>query len=308
MLGNDITYEDIKKESIATDILFNDIQATWEKIGGENDIKTMLKAKAFYEKKYEVRTILMTANQKPVGICWAETTTAHYGNITFHHLDDTYIEPMIDYVLAEGIFNNKITEIVSIGANPKYKELLYKKKCMANIRQRMSLWLYQDYPYEEEDHPFTFGPYQKQHLEWAAKLSVQCHDISRDYHMYDEMTDIQKRIGLEELVWKEWYGKVIEPASLIIYHNNTPVGYCLNVEVKCWGFEKVPWIFDICIDPSYHGQGLGKALSKRCINQLIQQEYQIMGLAVTLSNTYAKSLYEKIGFQCVDVFYEFIKK
>ena len=99
---------------------------------------------------------------------------------------------------------------------------------------------------------------------------------------------------------------MVESASIIAYFNNQPVGYCTLIEVKCWGYDNVPWIFDICIDPAFHGQGIGKAMSKRVMNILIEKQYPIVGLAVTKTNIYAKKLYENLGFEYLDRFYEFI--
>ena len=92
-----------------------------------------------------------------------------------------------------------------------------------------------------------------------------------------------------------------------IYFQDKPVGYCYLVEVESWGFKRVPWIFDICIDPAFHGQGFGRALSKKIINILLDMDYEIMGLAATKTNRYAIKLYEQIGFQHVDNFYEFFE-
>ena len=43
------------------------------------------------------------------------------------------------------------------------------------------------------------------------------------------------------------------------------------------------------------------------LNNLIEEKFEIMGLAVTLTNQYALKLYEKLGFEFLDVFYEFIE-
>ena len=188
-----------------------------------------------------------------------------------------------------------------------YKDALYAQPLIANIRQRMSLWLENRSFYIEETQPFTFSEYQKSDAEWAAELSIKSHSISKDYKMYNEMIYVENRIELEKRVWSGWYGDIINPASLVLHYNNQPVGYCVVVSTSV-GYKKVPWIFDICVDPSYHGQGIGKALSYRSLNKLIEMNFPLMGLAVTLSNQYAISLYEKLGFQLVDVFYEFTKR
>tara|TARA_E500000178_G_C16939885_1_gene715836 strand:- start:5 stop:925 length:921 start_codon:yes stop_codon:yes gene_type:complete len=300
-----ITFKRIKEDNSDTTYLFEDIQKNWEQRGGTSDLAELLKQKAFYEKKYHVETFIMYDNENPVGITWFELTTKSYGNVSMHVLSDKYAPNMVEFLVAKNLFNNRMIEVVSIEDSAIFKDEFYKKNLIANIRQRMSLWLNTDHYYHEEDHPFTFKQYKEEDLEWAAKLSLESHKISKDYKMYDEMNSLERRIELEKRVWSKWYGELINPASIVIFHNDKPVGYSLVIDVKCWGYEHVPWVFDICIEPSFHGQGIGKVLSHRYLNTLIDLDYPLMGLAVTLSNTYAKSLYEKCGFQMVDIFYEF---
>jgi len=42
------------------------------------------------------------------------------------------------------------------------------------------------------------------------------------------------------------------------------------------------------------------------IRQIMKDNMEIMGLAVTLSNSVAMSLYQKQGFKDLDIFYEFV--
>ena len=308
MIINKYTFKHITKEDEHSEKMFVDIQRIWELRGGNNDLASLLKEKAFHEKKYIVQTYLMFDGDNVCGITWFELTTNSYGNVSMHITDPIYAEPMVDFLLSKSLFDYRMIEIVNMDDSTIIRDKLYRKNLIANIRQRMSLWLSKDYYYQEEQHPFIFKQYEQQDMEWAAKLSLQSHQISKDYKMYDEMNSLERRIGLEQRVWDKWYGNIIHPASLVVFHNNQPVGYCLVIEVKCWGYEYVPWVFDICIDPAFHGQGIGKAMSYRYLNILTEMDYPIMGLAVTLSNTFAKALYEKCGFQMVDIFYEFTKR
>ena len=41
--------------------------------------------------------------------------------------------------------------------------------------------------------------------------------------------------------------------------------------------------------------------------QAMEEKYEIMGLAVTLTNKYALRMYEKFGFEFLDIFYEFME-
>ena len=250
----------------------------------------------------------MYDNDHVVGITWYELTTKSYGNVSMHVIDNKYSQAMSSFLYNQELFDKRMIEVVAMEETSMFRDEFYKKKLIANIRQRMSLWLSKDRLFTEEEHPFTFKEYRQDDLEWAAKLSLASHKVSKDYKMYDEMNILERRIDLEQRVWDKWYGNMIHPASIVVYHNNQPVGYCLVIDVKCWGYEHVPWVFDICIDPAFQGQGIGKALSFRYLNILSEMDYPLMGLAVTLSNTYAISLYENCGFQKVDTFYEFTKR
>ena len=85
------------------------------------------------------------------------------------------------------------------------------------------------------------------------------------------------------------------------------IATCLMIEVKCWGYDKVPWVFDLVVKPEYHGKGIGRILISESLNKCLEEKFPICGLAVTTSNKYAIRLYEKLNFQHVDNFYEYIR-
>ncbi|MFW9923252.1 MAG: GNAT family N-acetyltransferase [Candidatus Thorarchaeota archaeon] len=57
------------------------------------------------------------------------------------------------------------------------------------------------------------------------------------------------------------------------------------------------FIAEICIHPEYQGKGLGKALMKKIIQESSRKGFKQLGLAVTVDNSGAYSLYQKLGFQ-----------
>ena len=288
--------------------IFKDIQRHWKSYGETTDIIDFLTKNAFHETKNKVDAFLFFVNGELNGMAWFVFSSHTYGSVTLHALNHTYLSEFADQLIETKKFDNSMVEFVHLERTSKYRDIFYTKKVLANVRQRMYLYLEKGFYYPQEDTSFTFAQLSSENAEWSGNLSCQCHKISKDYVMYDEMMITQKRIELEKRVWTGHYGEVIRPASVVIFFNNKPVGYCLVVTVKTWGYEKVPWVFDICIDPSFHGQGIGKALSYYFINQLSEMDYPLMGLAVTLCNTAAKKLYERLGFQVADVFYEFSRK
>ncbi|RAP29835.1 hypothetical protein DID78_03065 [Candidatus Marinamargulisbacteria bacterium SCGC AG-343-D04] len=304
---NNYELKPFDKRSKDANELFKDIDAVWKNSGGEGVVAEDMKQKLFHDKQFEKHPLLLTENDKAVGITWPEITTPYYGNITIHVPDDKHVEALIFHLKKKQYFKNKIMELVHIKQTSLYKECCFKHELISNIRQRMYLWLTNIPYFQEEKHPFEFRSLSEADIEWTSKISVDAHKISKDYQFYEEMINVDKRANLEKNVWGGMFGDVVQSGSIAVYYNQAPVGYCLVVNVKCWGHEKVPWIFDICIDPSFHGQGIGRALSSHFINNLMEEKYEIMGLAVTLTNKYALRMYEKFGFEFLDVFYEFME-
>lgn len=62
--------------------------------------------------------------------------------------------------------------------------------------------------------------------------------------------------------------------------------------------QSVAWIATIAVDPRYQGQGIGRMLLRACEEQV---KLSRMRLSVRISNHNAISLYEKEGYQTVDV-------
>lgn len=62
--------------------------------------------------------------------------------------------------------------------------------------------------------------------------------------------------------------------------------------------QSVAWIATIAVDPHYQGRGIGRMLLQACEEQISLPR---MRLSVRTSNYNAISLYEKVGYQMVDV-------
>ena len=272
----------------------------------ENLASEDMKKKIFHDHKFQSFPYILSCMNEPVGITWVELTSDYYGNITAYVPEIQHFDSLVKLLKENRYFKNKMIELVNLEQNTAFIDSCFKHELKSNIRQRMYLWLNEYRSTQLDDHPFRFEAYTDHWLTWSSKVSVDAHAISKDYVDYEEMKTPANRMRLENKVFNEGYGDLNQNASRVIFFNNKPVGFCLVVNVKCWGYEAVPWIFDICIDPSFHGQGIGKFLLQEVIKIIDNDGYDIMGLAVTLTNRNAIGLYNKLGFQDLDIFYEFV--
>jgi len=292
------------------DFFLDDMTRVWEARSGSEiptfKETTRTKILASLGKTYQGSVFF--DDKKPVAIGWVEKTSLYYGNITLHAIDPVYYDALAQYMLDQGHFDNCILEVIHVVETDVFKDVYLKNGLTINYRERMALWLHQDYFYKEEPCPIPLDFYlmTEEYKDITARISHAAHQVSQDYPMNLEMRDLDKRIELEHRAFSGHYGPVIRDGSLLVFHNGQPIGYCLAVEVKCWGMEKMPWIFDIVIQPGFDGQGVGRELLKKSLNLMTENGYTLVGLAVTKSN-YAKRLYEKLGFETVDDFYEFIR-
>ncbi len=247
-------------------------------------------------------------DKQPVAISWVEKTSIYYGNITLHAIDPKYYVALAQFMMEQGHFDNAILEVIHVIDTDVFKQVYLDHKLIVNYRERMALWLHKDYYYKEEPCPIDLQFYfmTDDYKDITAKMSHAAHQISQDYPMNLEMRDLDKRIALEHRAFSGHYGPILQEGSLLAFHNNQPIAYCLSVGVKCWGMEQMPWIFDIVVQPGFDGQGVGRELLKKALNLLTEKDFTLVGLAVT-KNNYAKRLYEKLGFEPVDDFYEFIR-
>ncbi|RAP27339.1 hypothetical protein DID74_00580 [Candidatus Marinamargulisbacteria bacterium SCGC AG-333-B06] len=271
-------------------------------------ISAEIKHKLFVDKQTNIEPFIILNDKTPVGLTWIELTTPYYGNITLYIPDKTHIEQSIALIVERGYFDKKIIEIVAMNHLDDIKKVCFKLNLTPNIRKRMYLWLNElndTYVSQQVPSNYVIKPYTKELTKWAATLSVASHKVSKDYEMYEEMIHVDKRHRLENVVMDGLYGPILESSSLVLSVDGKMIGYSLVVLVKCWGYQEVPWIFDVCIDPEYQGKGYGKTLANEMVKRIKQNQFEIMGLAVTLSNHSAKKLYEKQGFKDLDIFYEF---
>jgi GNAT superfamily N-acetyltransferase len=289
------------------DLFLDDMESKWLAKGGGPGLKDSLIEKAVTCKEGgKVRGVILCHEEKPVGISWVEKTTKFYGNIVFHSLENKYDEKLADTVCDNKFFDDSLLEVVIVDLDSPVMQRLRDLGLVENKRQRMSFWLEGTPEFQQVFTDIEFRQITEEDKHYTGTLSYTTHQISKDYEMYPEMTIFDLRKKLEDHLYNKGYGPIVKEASLVASLNGMPLGYIMIVEVNCWGFDKMPWIFDVCVKPDFHGKGLGRALLFESINQLIKLKYSVLGLAVTGSNS-AIHLYEKTGFQLVDHFSEFLQ-
>ena len=287
-----------------SEYFLNLIQEQWERRGQDKDIRPALREKIQLCSTGKVDGKILVQGQEPVGIFWMEKNTQTYGSIVFFASHSIYQQALVDSAVQSGYFNDRLLELVDVEDTDAYRKCLEQAGLNKNSRKRMCCWLDKAKRFDEEEHDYTFSPFLKEHVAQTAQISFDAHKVSKDYELYPDLTNLEKRTVLEERVYNGLYGQLVQPASMVVWHQGELIASCMMIEVSCWGFEKVPWIFDIVVTPKKIGQGVGRILLKKALNACIDEDYPAVGLAVTLSNKYAIRLYHRLGFQDVDIFYE----
>lgn len=296
---------DLKEGLDHLEFFLDDMDRKWLERGGGEGLKTALFDKAITCKEGKVQGLILYLKEQPIGIAWVEKTTPYYGNVVIHSIDAVYDEPLIRTSVEHGFFNDALLEIVSVDFTDQARACFCSLGLIENKRQRMSYWLEDTDPFPPMFSDVEFRELTESDKHFTSTLSFSAHQISRDYDMYPEMTIFDLRKKLEDRLFSQGYGPMVTKGSLMASVQGMDLGYIVLVEVPCWGFEKMPWIFDVCIKPEFQGKGLGRALIQESINHCISLGYPVMGLAVTDSNP-ALHLYDKMKFQRVDTFYEYV--
>lgn len=300
-------FKDLKASLNFLDIVFQDVQAIWLKRGGPANIIEILNNKKKEISEDKLKGVMIFDHDLPVGFAWVELMNPKYGNMVMHTLAEVFQEPLADYMASSGMMDGAVLELIQFVTNTIYFDTFRRLGLYENKRQRMAKYLNE--PIEKpEPRPDTELVLQTEtHIPISSAISYRAHQVSRDYEQYCDLTDPEKRLGLEEAVFNGKYGPVIRPASVMLYYLDKPVGACTVVEITCWGYPKVPWVFDVTVEPEFIGKGYGEYLMLNSMYELIQLQYPIMGLAVTVTNTRAIKLYERLGFFVVEYFSEFTR-
>ena len=297
--------KNIRSHSKDLEVLFDDIEELLKNIEGFEQVRDFLEERTVKIKNNELQGIVLFDNLIPKGFAWIELVSECYGNIITHALEEVYQKPLMEALIRSNLLENTLFEQIQFEATEIYRDTLKENHFIQIQRDRMYFDLSKDLEISNEKDNISFIDWTEDKLELTGELSFLAHKQEQSQVCYRDLDSAKRRVNLEKLLFEGGRGKVVFPACQLICLDQKIVGCCTVVETQCWGYDAVPWIFDISIHPDYIGHGLGRLLLNKVNSILKDKNYPIVGLAVTSHNKRAKSLYLSYGFKEVETFYEF---
>lgn len=125
------------------------------------------------------------------------------------------------------------------------------------------------------------------HVEAIPKLSILLHElICKRWSPQDSLLEIK-------LWFEEWKSDRI-PLAFAALEDENPVGMCslqLNDGIRS---DLKPWLGDLCVDPAYQNQGVGKLLIEACKRQAKEQGYN--NLYLFAPDPEVQYYYQRLGW------------
>lgn len=278
----------------------------WVSRGGGEDIEDYLNLKETELKAGKFIGVCVKEGKLFKGLALVDKITPHYGNVIVHALDPKYRGSIATALMDQKAIQDCLVEVIQFEDTEDYRNGFRALELPENKRMRMVKYLEEPVDMPELPSGFELSPLTRGDIEEASTVSYFAHKVSKDYEGYRDLESVENRVALETRVFDNIYGRFYPKASYMLRYNGMPVGMLSTVVIPCWGYEKVPWIFDVSISPEYHNKGLGRFLMSQVIYDLQDNQFPLIGLAVTLDNYSAIHLYESLGFEEVEPFSEFI--
>jgi len=287
--------------------LIDNIKEQWKNLQGAEDIDRMLTDRCQDIESGKNKSIILMDGRTAVGWAWIESVGLHYGNIAMHTIHPEYEPHLAKASLDAGMFENYwLHELIKFKEKTKYPESFEYFGIQKCSRDRMVLYLEYYTPIKISEPRLTFKQITSEELPILSEMAYQAHQISQDQFLAYDMATREGRVELDKCLLDGTFGHAIPEANIMAYLDGEPAGYYGTVDVKCWGFDHVPWIFDIGVSPKFQGLGIGKILMAHMLNTLKQDNrFELVGLAVTQNNYNAIHIYTQFGFQKVGEFDEF---
>lgn len=285
--------------------LWKSISKWWTLRGGTTDIIPSLEERIATHIEGKLTGVLAYYRDVPVAVGWVEKSSPTYGNMVVHAIAPQFRNIIPDYIVKQGLIDKVFAELVTFEDTLEYRKAFLRLGARENARQRMGVDISEFTPVICTIPGITFDLLTLADSPITAKISAHAHRFSKDYQGFWDLESTPHRMAMDERLFSDFYGKFIHGAALKMMFNGEIIGSTASVEGQCWGYDKVPWVFDITVDGRFRGQGLGRALFVELMSRLRNLGYEVMGLAVTMSNTAAVRLYESLGFTITDAFFEY---
>ena len=294
------------------DVLLDDMERAWQESGRPESIRPHLDAKKEEIRQGKISGAIALEDGRPVGVVWTELPHGTYGSLLLHTLRPRVQAALAEESVRSGYLDNLVLELIQLQPGDEYRRVFGALGLEEKLRQKMALRLDQTPlppaapPSPEAPPEVSLEPLTAEHAEISGAISYDAHEASKDLEGYADFSSPERRAALERKIFRGLFGTVIRPASLLLRYRGEPAGVCLIVGIPGWGFRQVAWVLDMAVRPELQGQGLGRLMFRECLQRITAARIPIAGLAVTLSNGHAIRLYEKIGFQPIEQFYEYV--
>ncbi|MES2393715.1 MAG: GNAT family N-acetyltransferase [Acidobacteriota bacterium] len=148
---------------------------------------------------------------------------------------------------------------------------------------------------------FLLQPWKPDFYEAAAALIHRCYAGHMDSSINDQYRTIHgAQRFLHNIIRFPGCGVFDAENSWVL---RDPSTLKLEAMILCSRVQKdVGHITQLCVSPDLRSQGLGSLLLQQCTSELLRRGYHALSLTVTESNTGARNLYERLGFQSLHRF------
>jgi ribosomal protein S18 acetylase RimI-like enzyme len=141
----------------------------------------------------------------------------------------------------------------------------------------------------------TLQNWSEERQDDAARLIASAYEGHIDSRINDQYRSAAgARRFLLNIVQYPGCGSFFPPASFFAYERST--GKMAGVSLASLVANDVGHITQICVAPSYSGQGIGYEMMRRSLESLHRHGCRKTSLTVTTANTGAIRLYERMGF------------
>jgi ribosomal protein S18 acetylase RimI-like enzyme len=304
MENTTITYKPLKDSLDSLSDLIKSIEEYWKNAGYENDIlpyledriKDVKEGKAFGVVGFEI------GNPQAVSLAWVTIPNSIYGTILLHSTKPEYQKDLTTVI--GGVLGHTICEIISFGAPDLYLDGFEQIGFRSKFRQRMGLKTEEMTNLEINIPEAKLYPLSPEQAESVGYMSCVSHLDRKDMEGYIDYSTPELCAKHKKELMLGKFGPMITGSSWYVTYKDKPAGSIMVLDIACWGYDHMGWIFDIALMPEFQGKGLGKLLIAEACKGIKAAGLPMLGLAVTYTNEKARLLYEKMGFLVYEDYYE----